>query len=253
MKKVLILFRNGCDIDLLLKSYKNLNHSFGFEMVPLFVNDISYSMPVRDTVMGSGIAVKLLDEINTEFLEKVKTGFQKYGFKENIIIETGLTTHALKEHLKYCDLLLLNQESLLDDVFIDTLKIIFRPLIIIRNKPLTFEKIAIASNDGIKVNISTYNFLNLFDDSSIENVSIFTWNYGEPNLYLNDLIKGKGFKTKVYNFNTNDHSIDDFYYNLNQFDLMIMGNLSRSFFFEKITNRMGLNLLENITTNIFIG
>ncbi|MGL4897140.1 MAG: hypothetical protein ACRC31_01740, partial [Cetobacterium sp.] len=38
---------------------------------------------------------------------------------------------------------------------------------------------------------------------------------------------------------------------VNNLDLLIMGNLSRGYFFEKITGKKGLNIMEKSQTSIF--
>ncbi|MGL4989422.1 MAG: hypothetical protein ACRC5F_09320, partial [Cetobacterium sp.] len=87
----------------------------------------------------------------------------------------------------------------------------------------------------------------------IEKFPILTWNCKNDKHGLVELLKNKGYESCVTKFNSKSSSIHDFYSSASKFDLVIMGNLSRSFFLEKITNRTGLNLLENLKTPIFIG
>ena len=251
MKKTLVMFKNGSDLDLILDSYKNLNHLYGFKIVPIYIKNIAYTIPIRETIINSGIASKMLHEIEDKFIDTIRDKLLQYNIHEKLIIETEISGHSVKNHLKYCDLLLLDQDFILNDLFLDILKNLYRPVIILRNKPLNFLSIALISNDGVKVNKSAYNFISLFSD--INKINMFTWNYNDDSNYLKDLLIDKGLEISVKRFFSDTNDISGVYSILNNYNLVIMGNLSRSFFFEKITNRMGLNFLENINTSIFIG
>lgn len=251
MKKALVMFRNGSDLDLILKSYKNLNHFFGFKIIPIYIKDIAYTIPIRETIVNSGIASRMLHDIEDKFIDTIRDKLKEYDINEKLLIETGISGTSIKNHLKYCDLLLLDQDFVLNDLFLDILKNLYRPVIVLRNKILSFNKIGVISNDGVKVNKSTYNFISLFPD--IDTIDMYTWNYTDDSNYLRDLIKDKGININISHCSSNSSDITDLYNKLNDYDLIVMGNLSRSFFFEKITNRMGLNFLENINTSIFIG
>lgn len=251
MKKALVMFRNGSDLDLILESYKNLNHFFGFKIIPIYVKDIGYTIPIRETVVNSGIASKMLHDIEDKFIDTIKDKLKEYEIEEKLIVESGISSASVRDHLKYCDLLMLDQDYVLNDLFLDILKNLYRPVIILRKKALNFSDVAVISNDGVKVNKSLYNFMILFPDTLL--FSMYTWNYNKDTNYLRDLIKDKGFDVKVNHYTSNDYEVADLYNQLNSHSLVVMGNLSRSFFFEKITNRMGLNFLENIDSPIFIG
>jgi hypothetical protein len=54
-------------------------------------------------------------------------------------------------------------------------------------------------------------------------------------------------------FNQQFNTKDEFFQRMNEFDFIIMGNLSKSFFFEKITKRMGVEIIEKAIKPIFIG
>ncbi|MGL5638103.1 MAG: hypothetical protein ACRCW7_01990 [Cetobacterium sp.] len=42
MKKVVVFFKNGNNLDLILKSYQNLKTHFGFQIIPVYIRDIAY-------------------------------------------------------------------------------------------------------------------------------------------------------------------------------------------------------------------
>lgn len=253
MKKVVILLKNGNDLDLIFKSYIHLKSHFGFDIVPIYIRDIAYRIPISETVLNSGGAAEILNEMEDDFITQIHNALKKYKIETELLVQSEVGVDEIKTLLKTSDLLMLEQGTYLNDLFLELLKIIYRPVIILRNKPLTFENISIASNDGIKINKSVYNFLTLFPNLDINNIPVLLWNCNYEKHYLVELIKNKGFSADIINFNSKDDTLKDFYFALGKFNLVIMGNLSRSFLFEKITNRIGLNLLENLNTSIFIG
>ncbi|WP_297598987.1 hypothetical protein [uncultured Cetobacterium sp.] len=253
MKKVLVLFKNNTDLNLTIKSYLCLKKKFGFNIIPLYIRDITYRTPIRETIVNSGSATELLNEIEDDFILKVKKAFLENGINDELIVRSEVSAETIKTFLKTADLIMLEEGLSLNELFLELLKILYRPLIILRNKPLSFDNISIVSNDGVKINKSVYNFINLFSSSTIENIHVLTWNCDYEKHHLLELLKNKGINGELINFNSKDDTISNFYFALGKSSLVIMGNLSRSFFLEKITNRTGLNLLENIDTPIFIG
>ncbi|MGL5277780.1 MAG: hypothetical protein ACRC8M_01685, partial [Cetobacterium sp.] len=63
MKKVVILLKNGNDLDLIFKSYIHLKTHFGFDIVPMYIRDIAYKIPISETVLNSGGAAEILNEM----------------------------------------------------------------------------------------------------------------------------------------------------------------------------------------------
>lgn len=253
MKKVVVLLKNGNDLDLILKSFLYLKTHFEFEIVPIYVRDIAYKIPISETVLNSGGAAEILNAMEDDFVAQVHESFKKYQIETELLVQSEVGVDEVKTLLKTADLLMLEQSLYLNDLFLELLKIAYRPIIVLRNTPLNFDGVSIVSNDGVKVNKSVYNFLTLFSNLNVKNIPILTWNCNYEKHYLVDLMQNKGLSSDVINFTSKDDTLKDFYFALNKFNLVIMGNLSRSFFFEKITNRTGLNLLENLNTSLFIG
>ena len=84
MKKVLVLFKNNADLDLIVKSYLCLKKDFGFDIVPLYVRDITYRTPIRETLVNSGSATELLNEIEDESILKVKKALLAYNIDKEL-------------------------------------------------------------------------------------------------------------------------------------------------------------------------
>ncbi len=249
MKKALVIFKSGDNLNLIIESCLSLKKEFGFEITPV------YALNVNPFINNSEDSANLLEdfsELQDDFLDKTKEKLIEHKLNAHLLTIVQVTTENLKNLLRLNDLLIYQEGLFLGDLFLEILKTIYRPIIVLRGKPLSFENIGIVSDDGIKVNKSVYNFLTLFSTTDIEKLDVFTWNYKKNEHTLLELIHDKGVLPNLRGFSSPLDDIEDFYFELNKTSLLIMGNLSHSFFFEKVTNRMGLNILEHVNTPIFI-
>ncbi|WP_432205242.1 hypothetical protein ACQ9ZF_10475 (plasmid) [Cetobacterium somerae] len=250
MKKALVIFKNGDNLDLIIESCLSLKKEFGFEITPV------YALNVNLFINNSEDAANLLEdfsEIQDDFLDKTKEKLIEHKLNAHLLTIVQVTTENLKNFLRLNDILIYQEEFYLGDLFLEILKTIYRPIIVLRGKPLNFKNISVASDDGIKINKSVYSFLSLFSTTDIEKLDVFTWNYSKDEHTLLELIHEKGILPNLRGFSSPLDDVKDFYFELNKSSLVIMGNLSHSFFLERITNRMGLNLLEHVNAPIFIG
>ncbi|MCQ8212942.1 hypothetical protein NON08_10455 [Cetobacterium somerae] len=249
MKKALVIFKSGDNLDLIIESCLSLKKEFGFEITPV------YALNVNPFINNSEDEANLLEdfsELQDDFLDKTKEKLIEHKLNAHLLTIVQVTTENLKNLLRLNDLLVYQEGLFLGDLFLEILKTIYRPIIVLRGKPLSFENICITSDDGIKVNKSVYNFLSLFSSINLEKIDVFTWDYKKQEHTLLELIHDKGVLPHLRGYSPSLDSIEDFYFELNKSSLLIMGNLSHSFFLEKITNRMGLNILEHVNTPIFI-
>ena len=249
MKKALVVFKNGDNIDLIIESCLTLKKEYGFDINPV------YSLNVNLFLSSSEDSLNLLEDFNDiqdDFLdETVKQLIEsKLNAKLDVIVE--FTSEKMKDFLKVNDLIICQQGTYLDDIFLDVLKSIYRPIIILRDKPLKFNNIYIASDDGVKVNNSVYKFLTLFTNADLEKVNVATWNYENEFHFLLTLIKNKGVEPLLKPFDSSSNKAEEFYNEINKSSIFIMGNLSHSFFLETVSKKMGKNLLEKINSPIFI-
>lgn len=249
MKKALVIFKSGDNLDLIIESCLSLKKEFGFEITPV------YALNVNPFINNSEDEANLLEdfsELQDDFLDKTKKKLIEHKLNAHLLTVVQITTENLKNLLRLNDVLLYQEGLFLGDLFLEILKTIYRPIIVLRGKVLSFENISVVSDDGIKVNKSVYNFLSLFSSTDLDKIDVFTWNYTKGEHTLLELIHNKGVLPNLRGFSSPLDDIEDFYFELNKSSLLIMGNLSHSFFLEKITNRMGLNILEHINTPIFI-
>lgn len=81
---------------------------------------------------------------------------------------------------------------------------------------------------------------------------MLTWNYTELDHSLIELIESKNIKVELYKYFPKENSLNEFIEKIDGEDLLIMGNLSKRFFLEKVMNKLGVQILERVKTNIFI-
>lgn len=67
---------------------------------------------------------------------------------------------------------------------------------------------------------------------------------------MNEFIKGKGIELVSKQFLKSES--DEFLKICKEEDVLIMGNLSNSYMFEKITKKVGVKIMEDVETTLFI-
>lgn len=165
-------------------------------------------------------------------------------------VDIGLVNEIVTEKMKECDTLLIGKNEVITERVVGILKGNYKSIILIGEKPLvSLEKVLIANDDGVKINRSCYQFTNLFTE--VKKFDSFSINIDlEDNIlltYLKDkekIVDHRVVKTSNY---------DEILERIGQYDFFIMGNLSRSYFFEKIIGKNGIKLLEKSKAPIFIG
>lgn len=251
MKKVLVLFRYCNDETILIENYKKLQEKFGFDILPLYIRNVRMSVPLANNLLSTSITTEVISEYEDETIEKIKKALKASGIEKDLIVEVGIVKDVVEEYLKRVDCILMDSDENLDDILLDVLKYTYKPVFIVKKEICNFEKFAIVSDDGIKINKSVTNFTRIFPN--IQEFDLLSFDFKNEKNNLLEYINFKGFKVNIKNFSSESISREKFIINLNNYDLIIMGNLSRSFFFEKITKKMGIDLVKNIKSAIFIG
>ena len=249
MEKILVLFKYYNDARLAIENFKSLKKRFNFEILPLYVKELK--VPTGVTFLSPSMTMDILKEYEDEYIEDLKSLLKKENIDEELIVEIGINKDIIQEYLKKVDCLMLEEVEYLDEDFLDILKISYKPVIVVNKSVSKFEKIVIVSDDGVKINKSVNSFVR--DFPQIKEVTLLSWNYKFEENHLLELLERKGLKVKVEMFNQQFNTKSEFFEKMNEFDFIIMGNLSKSFFFEKITKRMGVEIIEKATSPIFIG
>ena len=256
MRKVLLLFGNEIDREKLVESALYLQNHWNFEIVPLYIKDIS-----RDKVIstsGDGLLIGGRTPILSqgwEEIEKASIGsinkiLDEKEIKHHLIVDIGIVSEIVTEKMKSCDLLIMGKNEVFNEKTISILKGNYKSIIFIGDKALSsMSNIAIANDDGVKINKSCYHYTMIFPE--IKNFTSLGINIDLEDNLLKSYLQSKEKHITHKEIKTDNY--DDVIEKINEHDLLIMGNLSRSYFFEKIIGKNGIKLLEKSKSPIFIG
>lgn len=256
MKKALVLFGNEENTENLIQSCLYLRDSMGYQLSGIFISDIR-----SETIIPQGFDGMIYDSnrslmteewVNFE-QEEIDTLVKKLKQDKaaiEISHEIGIVGETIREKMKTFDILVLGKGEIASDALIEILKNNYKHMIIVGEQKLDFSKIYIANDDGVKVNRSVFSFLGVFPETE-SFTSVFIKDPDEKNL-LNEYLTDKGKKLELVSLSEKEDVIR-YFSDPEKKGIMIMGNLSRAYFLERITKRAGLKLLEESKLGIFIG
>lgn len=255
MKRALVLFGNEIERENLIDSAVYLEKEFGFKIYPLYIKDMSREklLTTTDGFMMAGRAPVISqgwDEVEKGEIESIKKLLKEKGVASELVIDIGLVPEIVTEHMKRCDILIMGKNDILNENEVSILKGNYKSIFLIGEKPLShMNNIVIANDNGVKINRSCYHFINIFPH--INEFSSFAINKEIEENILIEYLEEHNKKIKHEELVTNN--FEDILKKVDGADLLIMGNLSRSYFFEKIIGKNGIKLLEKGKAPIFIG
>ncbi|MGL4653349.1 hypothetical protein [Cetobacterium sp.] len=257
MKKVLVVFNEGSKKNILIESAIFFKERFGYEIVPLYIKDVRRDEIVPATMDGmivnlsNNSFVQERDALEEQEVNKLRAKLESKEIKVPLNLEFGFPWDIIKEYMKSTDLLMFEKGEALSESAITVLKNHFKPIVMVGEKGIkAFEKVGISSDDGVKINKSMFSFINIFPE--INNFLMLTLLYKIEENTLQKYLEEKGKKVEWKNFD-GELAKEKYLEEINELDLLIMGNLSMGYFFEKITGRKGLSIMEKSQTSIFIG
>lgn len=263
-RNVLLVLGNGYNRENLIDSAIYLRDNFGFSIRPLHVRDVRKKEFLPNAVDGIMLE-PMIAGINEEWnryeeheIANIKEQLLEKGVDAELEVKFGITPEIVIEELKKSDILLIEKEDKFSEDLIAILKRFFKPIIVVRDKVLKLDKVAISNDDGTKVNKSFQRFINIFthvdEITSLELVDPEHHEHDEDEEihenYLNEFIKGKGIKLVSKQILRADS--EEFLKICKEEDILIMGNLSNSYIFEKITKKIGVKIMEDVETTLFI-
>lgn len=255
MKRALVLFGNEIERENLINSAIYLQKEFGFKIYPLYIKDMAREklMASTDGLMVAGRApfmVQGWDDIERGEIESIKNLLKAKNVDTELKVDIGLVPEIVTEHMKRCDLLIMGRNDILTENEVNILKGNYKSILLIGEKPLSsMQNILIGNDNGVKVNRSCYHFMTTFPE--INNFSSFVINKEIEENILVEYLKEHGKNIVHEELTTNNY--EEVLKKVDEADLFIMGNLSRSYFFEKIIGKNGIKLLEKGKAPIFIG
>ncbi len=256
MKKALVLFGNETSTENLIQSSIYLKEKFNYSLSGLFLSDIREGIvisPRVDGMVNDPTALYAGEWVHFEQQEakKVLEIAKKTGLNIDIAHEIGLTGEIIKEYMKSFDLLIMGKGAYTSDLLISILKYNYKSVFFVGEGKLDFSKVFIANDDGVKVNKSIYNFTNVFPEVK-DFVSVKVKPKTSKDNILDEYLQSKNKKITSLEVD-NKEKLVEYFSSVDANSVMVMGNLSRSYFFEKLEKRTGLKLLEQGKASIFIG
>jgi hypothetical protein len=254
--KAVLLFGDEIDRNALIESGLYLKENYGFKIQPYYISDIKKSEMIPYTGTGviiddtSSLTLNQWEEFQSDEIRALKTLLIKKGISEKLEVSIGIIPDIVNDIMKENDLLLFGKGEVLSDNQITMLKNLFKPIILVGNKTIKFEKIMIANDDGMRVNKSCYNFMNLFTD--VEKFTTVTLGLELDENHLLNYLKSRNKNVEnIFIKSTEEKKFKEEY--TNEFSLVITGKIKRSYFFEKIIKKKGIALIENPDSAVFIG
>ena len=255
MRRALVLFGNEIERGSLAESAAFLEKELGFKIYPLYVKDIAREklMSATDGLMLAGRAPFIShgwEEIEQAEIQGIKEVLKEKNIDAELCVDIGDVAEVVTEHMKRCDLLVMGKSDILTEKEINILKGNYKSMLLIGERPLSsMENIVIGNDNGVKVNRSCNHFISLFPE--IKRFSSFVINKEiEDNMLVDYLV---GHEKEVIHEELTTNNYEDVLKRVDEADLFIMGNLSKSYFFEKIIGKNGIKLLEKGKAPIFIG
>lgn len=186
-----------------------------------------------------------------EIENKIREEFLSLVENASFYAKIGDISEVLLNELKLFDLAVISKADKIEHDLRDIFKNHNKPIILVPElESYSLDRILIADDQGLEVNKSIFKFMGVFEKArefKAVTVGISQEEVKDLNFYL-----GKIDKKIDYNFE--DGSVDKIILNYaKECDMLIMGNLKRSFMVEKLIGTGGIRALEEVKKPIFIG
>jgi len=256
MKRMLVLFGNEENTENLIKNSIYLRDKFNYKLSGLFISNIKAEAAIGAGVDGlnydNSAKFMLAEEwinFEKEEVERVKKQLAEEKVDCTFSHEIGTVEEVISDYMKSFDVLVIGRGGMISDNLISVLKANYKGVFIIGSDLVDFSTLYIANDDGVKVNRTLYNFMNIFPE--LKEFTSVRINNGEENLLMKYLTeKEKKVHDKI---EPNKDEVVHYLGHETTKGLLLMGNLSKSYFLERVTRKTGLKILENTKMTIFIG
>ncbi|WP_319371272.1 hypothetical protein [uncultured Ilyobacter sp.] len=186
-----------------------------------------------------------------EIESKIKDEFLSLVENSSFYSKTGNVSEVLMEELRLFDMAVVSKDDKISHGLRELLKNHNKPLILVPElESYSLERILVADDQGLEVNKSVFRFLNVFEKINAfkaVTVGISQEEVKDLTFYLEKI-------DKKIEYNFEEGSVDEIILNYaKECDMLIMGNLKRSFMVEKLIGRGGIRALEEVKKPVFIG
>ncbi|MGL4945601.1 MAG: hypothetical protein ACRC4Z_05005, partial [Fusobacteriaceae bacterium] len=222
----------------------------------IFISDIRNETVIPqgfDGMVFDSNRVLMSDEwmnFEKQEVQSIEKELREDKAKIELEYEIGILGETIRDKMKSYDLLIVGKGALVSDTLVEILKNNYKVVMIVGDRMPDFSHIYVANDDGVKVNRSVYNFMNIFPELS-GYISVSVNNNEEKNKLI-EYMRARGKKIEEKTLPGKEEVL----HYLSQEErkgVMVMGNLNRSYLLEKLTKKTGLKLLEHSKMVIFIG
>lgn len=252
LKRFLFLLTSDSEINEFIKFSKALNEKYpNIEKDLIYIKNILKYDIFPLTIQGIGLNtntnlimedyIELEDKKYLEYKEKLEPYFRKIYSAQGEMLEICL------EEMKAYDLLVVcKDENNVSDNLSSLLKYHYKPLVVLSNsdKEYSFDKVLMLNDGGYRVNASTYQYFNIF---GIKDIDVLRVNIEDKNRLT------ERFGSRCNIIDEKGEVVPIILEKLPNYDIIIMGDLKYSLLFEKLTGQVGVKILENALSPIFIG
>lgn len=253
-KRVLFLFKNTTEVTEVIKFSKYLKDKYSnLEMNAMYVRDIIKYDIQPTSIEGVGIQGTMnillkeyreLENRNYEFIEKnINHIFEKVYSKDGETVEI-----ALEEMKAYDLIIVVKNKDKISSTLKDLLRYHYKPMIILSITDEKYEynidDVLMLDNGDYRANKTIYSFINFFEEKKF---NVLRVNVEEKDrlkerfLDLCNIENIVGDEEKIILERINNHGI------------VLMGDLQFPVFIEKITGNIGIKIIENSISPIYIG
>ncbi|MGL4403088.1 MAG: hypothetical protein ACRCTS_05155 [Fusobacteriaceae bacterium] len=256
MKRALVLFGNENNRENLIQSAIYMRDGMGYHLSGIFISDIRNETMIPqgfDGMIFDSNRVLMSDEwmnFEKQEVQSIEKELKEDKARIDLEYEIGIMGETLKDKMKSYDLLIVGKGALISDTLVEILKNNYKTIMIVGDRMPDFSHIYIANDDGVKINKSVYNFMNIFPELS-EYISVSVNNTEDKNR-LTEYMRAKGKKVEEITLPGKEEVV----HYLSQEDrkgVVVMGNLNKSYLLERLTKKTGLKLLEHSKMVTFIG
>lgn len=254
LRKFLFVLTDEIELNELEKFAKALKEYYpNIEKNLLYVKDVMKYDIFPLTVQGMGIsnATNLIIEdylkLEEEKFNNLKNKLDQINSFKKVYSIEGELLEVVLEELKAYDALVVcksGNDTITDDLN-SLLKNHYKPLIILSksDKEYKFDKILMLNDGGYRVNASVYQYFNIFGDRDIDVLRV---NVEDKNRLT------ERFGRACNIIDKSGDVVDIILKTIPNYDFALMGNLSYSLLFEKLTGQVGVKVLENTRIPIFM-
>lgn len=250
-QKLLFLMTNESEIEEACNFVESIQKSYKDIICDaIYINDIlKYEM--FPTSIEGGIINSAPSFVMKEYKNIENNKYKRIEPKLNALFNKvftveGDTISVLLDEMKAYDCLVVIRNPNITADMKEVLRNHYKPLIILTNNNIeyNFDKILMLNDGGYKVNKSIYSFFHVFGTKHIDVLRVnieekdrLTERFGD----ICNIIDKTGDEEEIISSMVNDY------------DMIVMGDVKYSMILERLTNKIGLKIIEKTNKPIFIG